>query len=189
MYEFWTGGWNWGPRYIMPFVPLLVLAAGEWVHVKPTRLRKTILVVLCVIGFGLNLPAVLVDHSRYLVDFGERDPQRYLERSILSLADSPLTQQWPMVVDIAALYARSDTWAAAQQVVSQHLSNYTGDGSLESLSTYILWFDEFFRLNTPDLWFVHLPMLGFSLGWVGLLALALLILSVISGWKLIQMLR
>ena len=188
-YEFWTGGWNWGPRYILPIVPLLVLAAGEWVHVKPTRLRKTIFITLALLGLILNVPAVLVDHSRYLVSFGERDPQHYLDRSILNLADSPLTQQWPAVLEVAQLAARPETWPAAQQAVTQHLAGYRGDGSFESLSTYALWFDEFFRLNLPDFWFVHLPMLGFSSRAIGIAALALLIVCAFAGYRLAQALR
>jgi hypothetical protein len=187
MYEFWTGGWNWGPRYLLPTVPLLVLAAGEWVYVHPTRLRKAVLVVLCVIGFGLNLPAVLVDHSRYLVSFGERDPQHYLDRSILSLADSPLAQQWPVVFAVARLYTQPATWQAAQAAVTEQLNNYSGDGTLESLSTHVLWFDDFFRLNAPDFWFVRLPWLGFSAWWVGLLTLALLFITLFSGWRVGQL--
>jgi hypothetical protein len=189
VYEFWTGGWNWGPRYIMPMLPLLVLAAGEWVHVHPTRLRKSILVALCVIGFALNLPAVLVDQSRYLVSLGERDPQHYLDRSILNPLDSPLTQQWPTVFELATLYSQPATWQAAQTAVSEHLNSYTGDGSLESLSTHVLWFDEFFRLNMPDFWFVHLPLLGFAPLVVGLCALALSGVAVFSAWKVWLMLR
>ncbi len=189
MYEFWTGGWNWGPRYIMPVLPLLVLAAGEWVYVHPTRRRKAILVALCAIGFVLNFPAVLVDHSRYLVSFGERDPQHYLDRSILNVADSPLTQQWPAVFEVAGLYTQPATWQAAQKVVAGHLNGYSGDGSLESLSTYVLWFDEFFRLNVPDFWFIHLPLLGLSPILVMTLALALLALTLYSGWRIGQLLR
>jgi len=189
VYEFWTGGWNWGPRYIMPLLPLLVLTAGEWVHVHPTHLRKTILVALCIIGFVLNLPAVLVDHSRYLVSFGERDPQHYLDRSILNPADSPLVQQWPTVLEMAGLYTQPATWQAAQEAVAEHLNSYTGDGSLESFSTHALWFDEFFRLNTPDFWFVHLPLLGFSAFSVGLLALALLSVTIFSACKVWLMLK
>jgi len=188
VYEYWTGGWNWGPRYILPVLPLLVLTAGEWVYVKPTRLRKTILVGLCVIGFVLNIPAVLVDHSRYLIGFGEREPQTYLNRSILNLADSPLVQQWPAVVEVADLYTRPATWQAVQAAVTEHLNNYSGDGSLESLSTHALWFDDFFRLNAPDFWFMRLPWLGFSVWWVGLFALALALVAVVSGWRVWQLL-
>jgi hypothetical protein len=188
-YEFWTGGWNWGPRYILPVVPLLVLAAGEWLHVKPTALRRAIVVVLCLIGILVNLPAALVDQSRYLVDLSERDPDHYLERTTLRLSDSPLIQQWPIVLDLAARYMQPETWLAAQQAITQHLSRYRGDNNLEALSTHLLWIDEFFRLNVPDFWFIHLLMLGFSPASIILTVTALLILLVVSARKTWLMLR
>jgi hypothetical protein len=186
VYEFWTGGWNWGPRYLLPIVPLLILAAGAWVHVNPTGLRRTIVIGLVLIGFGLNLPAVLVDHSRYLVGFGERDPAQYLDRSILRLADSPLTQQWPTVFEMAALYAQPDSWAAAQRALDDHLQSYTGPNDVEALSTQMMWVDEFFRLNVPDVWGVHLLLLGFSPLLIGLAVAGLIGLAVVSGWKVLQ---
>jgi hypothetical protein len=67
--------------------------------------------------------------------------------------------------------------------VTEQLNINPGDGTLESLSTHALWFDDFFRLNMPDFWFVHLPLLGFSLWWVSLLTLALLLLTLFSGWR------
>jgi len=188
-YNFWTGGWNWGPRYLLPLLPFLLLAAGEWVHVNPTRLRKSTLIAVCIIGFVLNIPAVLVDHSRYLIGFSERDPQHYLDRSILNLPDSPLVQQWPVAFEVAGWYTQPATWQAAQDAVTEYLRDNTGDNTLESLSTQALWFDEFFRLNTPDFWFIHLPLLGFSVLWVGLLAIALLSLTIFSGWRVWHMLR
>ncbi len=188
-YNFWTGGWNWGPRYLLPLLPFLLLAAGDWVHAHPTRLRRSLLIGLCSLTLALNLPAVLADQSRYLVGFGERDPQHYLDRSILRVEDSPLVQQWPVVVDLAGWYARPATWTAVQQALAQHLDAYTGDGSFESLSTHLMWVDEFFRLNVPDFWFVHLPLLGFSALIVGVLAIGLLFLTIFSGWRVWQTIR
>jgi hypothetical protein len=49
--------------------------------------------------------------------------------------------------------------------------------------------DEFFRLNMPDFWFVHLPLWGFSPLIVGFFALALLGMVVFSAWKVWLMLR
>ena len=188
-YNFWTGGWNWGPRYLLPLLPFLLLAAGDWVHAHPTRLRRSLLIGLCALTLVLNLPAVLVDQSRYLVGFEGRDPQHYLNRSILRVEDSPLVQQWPVVIDVASWYVRPETWSAAQQAITQHLASYTGDGSFESLSTHLMWVDEFLRLNVPDFWFVHLPLLGLSSVIVGLLALTLLGVTIASAWKVWLMLR
>ena len=189
VYEFWTGGWNWGPRYILPIVPLLILAAGAWVHAHPTSLRRAIVIGLVLIGFGLNLPAVLVDHSRYLTEFGERDPAHYLDRSILNLADSPVTRQWPVVFEMASMYARPETWTAAKSAIDTHLQNYSGDSDLESLDLQLLWVDEFMRLNTPDFWFVHLWLLGVSPIWIVLSVALLLALIFVSGRKVFQRLK
>jgi hypothetical protein len=90
---------------------------------------------------------------------------------------------------VAAWYARPETWTAARQAIAQHLAAYTGDGSFESLSTHLMWVDEFFRLNTPDFWFVHLPLLGFSPFIVALITLALLSVAVFSAWKVWLMLK
>lgn len=188
-YNFWTGGWNWGPRYLLPLLPFLLLAAGDWVHAHPTRLRRSLLIGLCALTLALHLPALAVDQSRYLVALEGRDPQRYLDRSILRIEDSPLVQQWPVAIDLAAWYARPATWAAAQQALDEHLAAYAGDGSFESLSTHLMWADEFFRLNAPDFWFVHLPLLGLSSVIVGMFALTLLGVTIFSARKVWLMLR
>jgi hypothetical protein len=188
-YEFWTGGWNWGPRYILPIVPLLILATGEWLHDHPTGPRRVIFVVACVLGLVLNLPAALVDQSRYLVAFGERDPDHYLDRSILRLDDSPLVQQWPTAIGLAQLYLQPETWTAAKQAIGQHLARYTGGGEIEALSTHLMWVDEFFRLNVPDLWWMHGLLLGFSPLAIGASVLVLLAVALASGVRLFSLLK
>ena len=188
-YDLWTGGWNWGPRYLLPALPFLILAAGVWLNDKPSRLRRTIMVGLCLIGIVINLPVVLVDHSRYLIAFGERDPDHYLSRSILQFQDSPIVQQWPAVFEVFGLYTKPDSWRAAQRAVDDHLLSYTGPNDVEALSTQLLWIDEFFRLNVPDFWYVHLLLLGFSPLLIGLAVVGLIGLAVGSGWRVMQGLR
>jgi hypothetical protein len=186
VYEFWTGGWNWGPRYILPLVPLLILAAGAWVQTNQTRLRRTIVGGLIGLGVVVNMSAIPVDHSRYLVEFGERDSAQYLNRSILNLADSPLTQQWPTVFEMASLYAQPGTWSAAREAVITHLHAFAGGGDLETISTHVMWVDEFLRLNGPDFWFVHLIVLGFPPIPIALIALSLVSVAVLAGGQLIM---
>ncbi|MBI5564946.1 MAG: hypothetical protein HY870_08630 [Chloroflexi bacterium] len=185
VYEFWTGGWNWGPRYILPIVPLLILAAGAWVQANPTRVRRASVGALIVIGVAVNLPAVVVDHSRYLVEFGERDPGQYLNRSILNMADSPLTQQWPRVFEMANLYAQPGTWAAAREAAGTQLQAFPGGTDLETISTRLMGLDEFFRLNVPDFWFIHGLLLGFPPMPIALSVLLLLSVTVVAGRRLI----
>jgi hypothetical protein len=140
---------------------------------------------LIAIGLAVNLPAVLVDHSRYLVEFGERDPVHYLDRSILRFDDSPLTQQWPMVFEIANLYTRPGTWAAARDTVVGQLHAVQVGTDVEAISTQVMGLDEFFRLNVPDMWFIHLIMLGFPPVPIVLSVLGLMVVTLVAGVRLI----
>ncbi len=189
MFEYWTGGWNWGPRYLLPIVPLLILAAGLWVHANPTGWRRASVVALIGAGLVLNLPAALVDHSRYLVALGESDPDHYLRRAIVNMPDSPLVQQWPTVFDVASLYARDETWQAARQAAIGLVHAYQGGPQVAAISAHLLSIDDFFRLNVPDFWFVHLWLLGFPPLPVLVMVLILLGLVVVSGWQLWRGLR
>lgn len=181
LYSFWTGGWNWGPRYLLPLLPLWLIAMGPWLHAATSTRRRTMWGLLLGLTVLLNFPATLVDQSRYLVAFSERDPQRYLDRAILSVADSPLTQQWPTAIGLLGSYTRSGTWQAAQSAIDQHVQNYRGGTSVEELSTYLMWVDEFFRLNVPDFWFVHLILLGFSPLVIGLAVIVLVLVLMVSS--------
>jgi hypothetical protein len=188
-YDLWTGGWNWGPRYLLPLVPLLVLTAGVWVQVNPSRFRRAALLAACLLGFVLNVPAVLVDHSRYVVAAGERDPQNYLNSTLLNFNAAPLTQQWPTVLEVVQLYRQPAAWQTAQQTIDQYLCAVPANLDQETLGTTLLWVDEFLRLNMPAPWEFRMVLLGFS-GWaIGTAVIVLLGLVIVSGYKLFRTLR
>lgn len=188
-YNFWTGGWNWGPRYLLPCVPLLLLAAGDWLNAQSKPSRRSPFIILAAATFALNVPAILVDHSRYLYGFGERDPEHYLKRSTLSVEDSPLIQQWPAAFEMAALYTQPAAWQAAREVVANYLNRHQAENDPESLRNQLLWADEFFRLNVPDFWFVHLWLLGFSPVAISLVVLILLTAALAAGLQVFKELR
>jgi hypothetical protein len=189
-YDLWTGGWNWGPRYLLPMVPLLVITAGVWVHSQPVRFRQGTLIAVCLLGVLLNGPAILVDHSRYFVEAGERDPDHYLTRTTVLFEASPLTQQWPAVFEVARLLQQPAAWSAARQIVDQHLQSIEAGHDLESISTRLLWVDEFLRLNLPAPWFFRMLVLGFyPVGVIGLVVGVLLLTVIVAGYKLFRSLH
>jgi hypothetical protein len=188
-YDLWTGGWNWGPRYLLPLVPLLVVTAGVWVQANPSRFRRGALLAACALGFVLNAPAVLVDHSRYMIAAGERDPQNYLTTTVLHFDAAPLVQQWPTVLEMAQLQRQPATWETAQQTVDQYLRAVPANLDQETLGTTLLWVDEFLRLNLPAPWPFRMLLLGYSPLLVGAVVTALLGLLAISGYKLLRALR
>jgi hypothetical protein len=61
--EDWLGTRSYGPRYLVPLLPLLVapLSLVGW---PASRLRRALLVSACALSVAIQLPAVLVDFSR-----------------------------------------------------------------------------------------------------------------------------
>ena len=59
------GAAGWGPRYLIPVLPILFLGAGPIAHRLwlESRIQRFLLVSLCVIAFLLSLPTLLVNHS------------------------------------------------------------------------------------------------------------------------------
>ena len=183
-YDLWTGGWNWGPRYLLPLLPLLVLAAGQWVHANPSRFRRGLLLAVCTLGLVINLPTVLVDHSRYMVEAGERNPDEYLKQTLLQFDQAPVTQQWPAVFELTRLYQQSDAWNAAQQSIVEHLQRESSTADFEILSTRLLWVDEFLRLNVPAPWPFRMLLLGFPAWAIGLGVSTLLVVLIGASYAL-----
>jgi hypothetical protein len=188
-YDLWTGGWNWGPRYLLPLVPLLVLTAGVWVQVSPSRFRRAVLLAVCALGFFLNLPAVLVDHSRYMVQAGEQDPKQYLSSTLLQFDASPLARQWPTVFEVARLHQQPVAWNTAQHTIDQYLRAIPSGLDQEALGTALLKVDEFVRLNLPAPWPFRLLVLGYPAWAIAAAIGVLLVLLLISGYKLLRALR
>ena len=54
----WHGGWSWGPRYLLPILPLLILPLAEcWLHPRARRAALW----LTAVGAAIQLPGALVD--------------------------------------------------------------------------------------------------------------------------------
>lgn len=60
----WMGGWSWGPRRIVPLLPLVHLSVG-WCWARTNQFFKYLLVGLLFCGLCLNLGGLLVDYTDY----------------------------------------------------------------------------------------------------------------------------
>jgi hypothetical protein len=60
--RFWSGAIAWGPRYLVPVLPFITLAFGTLLaRFKQSRLLlKASLLILCILGFIINLSGTLV---------------------------------------------------------------------------------------------------------------------------------
>jgi hypothetical protein len=155
-YNFWSGGFNWGPRFLLPVLPYGLLPIGALLDSpgKSKRLARLVFLLLFAAGIGLQLPAVLVDHSRYLYQHiaGRDEAQAYTE-TIYNPPDSPLAHQWPVALQLLSDYARpevrSDAATALDAFATSPATHSIPNGP------QILQ-DEFKRRNTPDFWWYHM---------------------------------
>jgi hypothetical protein len=63
----WWGGWGWGPRFLVPLMPFLVLPLG--VLLERRGWRWIIGVLLLPLSVAVNLLGILVDFNVYLSEF------------------------------------------------------------------------------------------------------------------------
>ena len=65
----WWGGWNWGPRFLVPVVPLLILASAFWAFRACGGVRRggrTLFLTLGALGVVVTWTAILVDPVLYI---------------------------------------------------------------------------------------------------------------------------
>lgn len=61
----WSGGWNWGPRYLLPCLPLVAVVVAPWLA-KSGTWRKALTGVLIAVSLWIQLLAVTVPHRIYM---------------------------------------------------------------------------------------------------------------------------
>jgi hypothetical protein len=68
----WYGGWSWGPRFLVPTLPFLILPLGALLLVRDWA--RWAVVPLAVAGVGVQLLGVLIDFNAYIVEIVANDP-------------------------------------------------------------------------------------------------------------------
>ena len=57
----WSGGVAWGPRYLIPVLPFMMIILGNiFLYMKKRYFLKSIVIGLCLVGFYVNLSGVLI---------------------------------------------------------------------------------------------------------------------------------
>jgi len=112
----WHGGWCWGPRFLIPIVPLLLLPG-----LVRARTKKWLVVaaaILGVVGFGVQVAGILINYTTaydYWIKIKRLD---WAEANIQSLS--------PIAVHLKALFATSprqyDLWVIqAARAIGWHV--------------------------------------------------------------------
>lgn len=156
-YNHWHGGGAWGPRLILPVVPLLILPAAEWMQNPPRReWIRLLMAAALAAGVIVQVPAVLVNPARTLQALYDRSasPTEYTLRLLYRPADSPLVGQWRSLFEVAALMRDRQTRAAVVETALAAAGEGGGLGDPLTEAVGLLSFNAF------DVWPVTWALLG-----------------------------
>jgi hypothetical protein len=97
----WADGLSWGPRYIIPVLPLALLVVGEILQTarcgdkaRPALAKCSLLGFLLGLGLLLQLPVILVDHQIWFYEVAMRNSQGEHLAINSNPKNSPLLHQW-----------------------------------------------------------------------------------------------
>ena len=92
--EWWTP--TWGSRFLLPAIPLLIVAAlpliEEWIRLGRTGWMR--LAGLFGLGFMIQLPAVIFNSAEYTASTYQKGGPAFPEQLIWNLARTPVITQW-----------------------------------------------------------------------------------------------
>jgi len=104
----WFGGWSWGSRFLLPIVPLAMLALleplSQWNQLR--RTERTLIGAVCAAGLLIQLCGLLVASNalhgniQFLAGAGSGRVQPIADREqllIFSPPQSPLIGNWPII--------------------------------------------------------------------------------------------
>ena len=156
----WAGGRSYGPRYLVPLVPLLMVAVAVW-GAALTGLSRRLLIALCALSVMVQAPGVLVDFAKVRVNFA---------RAVGGPAYETRMHEWsscPLALNTTAALA-------AVPAVAKHLTGieakprvvHEPGGSARDFSQQFAF--------SLDFWWVYLYYLGVLPAWASLAAGAML---------------
>ena len=152
----WHGSvWSWGPRYLIPMVPLLMLPVGF--HVISGR---WIWLMRCIVIWSISFQAVAVtaDYRRHLLVEYSKDLPAFEQRLLHDPVASPVLGQFQSAAHVLATTVRT-----------RELHPYISPGPWTDVArpaSIEMMLDSSVDLNVVNFWWVRLP---FFVTW-GLLA-------------------
>ena len=150
-YRFWTGGFNWGPRFLLPIIPLLILPLGGLLEDNVIIGAKTMFIILFCFGFFVQVPAILVDHSRYMFQIIEEDSSVTISDTVVDPNHSPIPKQWSTAMDLIRDYLQPGT---RKLIIQQRNRIKYSAPNIQNGAAILI--SDFIRRNTLDFWWLNL---------------------------------
>jgi hypothetical protein len=180
LYNDWSGGGGWGPRLLLPIVPLLFFPAGvifgRWNRHILGRLTLACLIVLSVLVQVLGISANWARHLQRVYN-SSSTPTEYFQRVHYNWGDSPLIGQLRSAKEEAVLLQSPASRAELRLLITKSRESNPSAWETEAVSLL--------SPNVPDYWFVYFYFLGLFPLWKLILLIAGLIgIASWSAWQL-----
>lgn len=161
----WHGSvWSWGPRYIVPIVPLIVVAIA-FLPRRRTWLRA--LAALTVISLTIQAAGLIADHRRHLVAEYVEDRSGYDNRILYEPSASPVLGQLE-----SAVHVTSSTLTGGDY------HPYIASGPWKSVArpaTSEMMLASSIDFNVINIWWIRLPFFPINS--------SITVLAIISGFS------
>lgn len=165
----WKGyeGWSWGPRYVFPVIPFIILPLGalmESEYFKTKKYIKPITTALILLSFIIQIPAVLVNYQRYLY-VAYNESTLFNGTIINNPKYSHIIKQWDMLFEVISKMKNTDIRALSVNSSSLDMQEMLDKGR---------------TMNIMDIWWVHLYYMNFSKILIVIMLMLLLIATFLS---------
>jgi hypothetical protein len=173
-FQHWGGDGSWGPRYLVPLLPLAAIAVAFAIE-RGSRLRRRLAAALALAGFVVTLGGVGIYFGAQMREAGDypytvalEDP-RFLESSRWNPRFSPIAGHWRMLVRNAGEHLRGNAPTLRQGGPVDPRTGIT-PGEQETL------------LRALDLWWLYAGYAGLPRAPLVVVAIALLAAATLA-WR------
>jgi len=181
-FQHWGGDGSWGPRYLVPLLPLLALALGFTLE-GASRARRRLAWVLGMAGFVVTLGGVGIYFGAEMREVGDypyklplEDPH-FLEASHWNPRFTPIVQHWRMLVRNTGEHLRGEA------------PIFGGERGAVDPRTSLAPGEEHALLHALDFWWLYAGYAGLPRVPLELVAIALLALTGWLWWRVLAIVR
>jgi hypothetical protein len=174
-YSVWSSGGGWGPRFLLPIIPLLILPMGITFRLfKNNSFGKMFLIVIIALSILIQILSVSANWARHLqsIYVNSNTPKEYIMRMQFSWTDAPIWGQINSITDSINILRDDAARATIDSIISSIRETSGYDSQVEII--------RILSLNVPDFWFIYFGFLGVPVIWlmvIGSLLFSVLIFS------------
>ncbi|HNE82488.1 MAG TPA: hypothetical protein PLG25_01355 [bacterium] len=179
----WAGDGSWGPRYLLPIVPLLFIVIGTYAYetIKKNRTLRFMIQTLAVIGLLIQFGGMTIYLGSYYRYLGEypytrefSDPE-FLYKSHFVPNYSPVVGHWELMGKAISKHWNGDIGVLSIRATDERIPLSDED---RSKVTYLI-----------DYWFMYLYYAGVSKILILLSVIVMVGFVIVAGWNVRRQLQ